>query len=514
MRQLNTVAGRERRTPLVDVGVPVLVTAFLAYSSSNEITEAQTGLALVLCWAPWQAYRDWLRSDRKNFPLFALVAAMFWLAYAVPLFWAKHVVTGVFGARVLSEGAISDSMYLAVLGLVCLWVGIKASRCIAWVPRIKADVSNDQNRLNYLRAIFVVGTLVRVFVPITAWGEGGRQIISNFENTVPVVSFAIFIRYFLQGRLPGIDKLLIGGYAVVALIVGLSSGWLGSFVGLGLVCIVIYVYERRKFPVMAAVAVLPLVLFFQPAKSTFRDRYWKGESRDSSAQRASFWVQSSWRLWSEAFTNDDSEQIRKLSNSTVSRFDLLRQTAHVIELTPSRVPYQYGSLYSYIGITFIPRFVWAHKPSVNDANRWYQVTYGLTEPGRLSVVSIAVGTVAESYINFGWLGPFLVIFPLGFFLGTFERIFLRADSGLLFSCLGAVLVPQLLAIEAQMAEYVAGMVQQIGLVLLVLVPTLESQAGKKQFQHPPGLYPVNLGKPKSNPSISRPSIERRESLGK
>jgi hypothetical protein len=32
-------------------------------------------------------------------------------------------------------------------------------------------------------------------------------------------------------------------------------------------------------------------------------------------------------------------------------------------------------------------------------------------------------------------------FPMGIFLGTMQRIFLRTDSGLLFSSVGAVLVP-------------------------------------------------------------------------
>ena len=90
-------------------------------------------------------------------------------------------------------------------------------------------------------------------------------------------------------------------------------------------------------------------------------------------------------------------------------------------------------------------------------------------------MSIAVGTFAESYINFGWLGPVLIIFPLGIFLGSMQRIFLRADSGLLLSSVGAVLVPQLLAVESQMAEYVAGLAQQVFVVLLVLTPVLKSR---------------------------------------
>ena len=504
-----------RARALADLVVPVSLTLILAYLSSYEVTVTQEVLAFLLCWMPWASYRRWLQSDRNNIPLFPLLATMFWLAYAVPLFWAQHVVTGIFGRRVLQESAVTYALLLAVVGVVWLWLGMTIAKLFQWVPRIKKDVSSDPSKLTYLRVVFLVGTLVKTFVPITALGMGGRQLVSNFENTVPVVCFAIFFRHYLRGSLRAFDKILVAGYAVIAVIVGISSGWLGSAVSIGLVTIVIYVYERRRFPIVAALAVVPLLLFFQPAKEMFRDRYWTRASTDSSTQRVSFWVENSWRLWNEAVKSDDNEQIRRLSNTTLSRFDLLRQTAHVIEFTPSRIPYQYGSLYSYIGVTLIPRFLWPDKPSVNDANRWYQVKYGLTDPQNLSTVSIAVGTVAESYINFGWFGPLLIIFPLGIFLGSFERIFLHADSGVLFSCLGAVLVPQLLAIEAQMAQYVAGLAQQIALVLLVLIPTLELRAQAGQLRRLVSLpYPAKGGMQKNSSPLPHPAMQGRRAVGK
>jgi hypothetical protein len=260
--------------------------------------------------------------------------------------------------------------------------------------------------------------------------------------------------------------------------------------------------------------VLPVILFFQPAKNMFRERYWARESPDTSTERVTYWVENSWRLWDEAITSHDNVKLRDLSNSTLSRFDLLRQTAHVIEFTPNRVPFQYGSLYSYMGVTFIPRYFWANKPSVNDANRWYQVQYGFTDPQNLSTVSIAVGTVAESYINFGWLGPVLVIFPLGIFLGTFERTFLHADSGVVFSCLGAVLIPQLLAIESQMAQYVAGLAQQIALILLVLIPTLEARSRAADSLRSRVLPYAPYRRVPKPPNNLTAAIPRREALGK
>jgi hypothetical protein len=164
---------------------------------------------------------------------------------------------------------------------------------------------------------------------------------------------------------------------------------------------------------------------------------------------------------------------------------LLQQTGNVIEMTPARVPYQHGRLYSYVLITFIPRFMWPGKPSVSDANKWYQLSYRLTLPANIESVGIAVGTITESYINFGWFGPFAVMFCLGLVLGVFQTIFLRTTSGLLLSSIGVALLPGLLWVESQMAVYVSGLVQQILFALIVLAPVLEfrSNINRRHAQH-------------------------------
>jgi O-antigen polysaccharide polymerase Wzy len=489
MQLLTRFQPLRKRPVMADVSVPLLVTALLWYSSSYDVTLAETVAAFLLCWLPWASYRNWHRGERKEIPLFALLAGIYWLAYAVPLFWGSHEINLVSGRRPLSEEAITASLYLAVTGVLAIWAGIKLAARFRWAPAIRVDVSATPEHWNYLRIIFIVGTLVKVFVPITGWGQGGRQLISNFENMLPVVSFAIFLRYYLRRKISDLDKFLMLGYVFLALVVGVSSGWLGSVIGLGIVCVIVYTYESRKLPLTAALIMLPIILFFQPGKMAFRERYWRGGSAGDYSERVAFWVESSWNMWADAITDRTGQKGRLLADASLSRLSLLQQTANVMEFTPDRVPYQYGRLYSYIGVTLIPRFLWPDKPSVNDANHWYQVSYGLTLPRGLSRVSIAVGTLAESYINFGWLGPVLIMFPLGIFLGSLQRIFLHADSGLLFSSVGAVLVPQLLAVESQMAEYVAGLAQQVFVVLLVLIPVLKSPgrgkaAPARMFERP------------------------------
>ena len=97
----------------------------------------------------------------------------------------------------------------------------------------------------------------------------------------------------------------------------------------------------------------------------------------------------------------------------------------------------------------------------------------LTARNDLNGVSIAVGYLPESYINFGWFGPPVVMFFLGILLGLFDKIFLRPGSGLLLNSVGVALLPQLLPVEAQLAQYIAGVGQQVAVALITLAPMFD-----------------------------------------
>jgi hypothetical protein len=310
-------------------------------------------------------------------------------------------------------------------------------------------------------------------VPIDTLGGGGRQFLAIIETIVPSVTFVVLLRYYLRGAAIPIDKVLLAGYAGVALIAGISSGWLGSFVGLAIMAMGVFVCERRKLPLVAIMIWIPIVLFLQPGKEKFRQQYWREGASDSYVERFNFWMDSSWSEWGKALSSSDQDDSRNLANQTLGRLSLLQQTANVMEATPERVPYQYGQLYSYMLVTFVPRLFWPEKPSVNASNRWYQVTYRLTMRNELNGVSIAVGYLPESYINFGWFGPPVVLFCLGILLGLFDKIFLRPSSGLLLNSIGVVLLPQLLQVEAQLAQYIAGFGQQVAVALITMAPMFD-----------------------------------------
>ena len=144
-----------------------------------------------------------------------------------------------------------------------------------------------------------------------------------------------------------------------------------------------------------------------------------------------------------------------------------------MEVTPSVIPYQGSFMYRYMAVTVIPRALWPDKPSVNEANRFYQVTYGLTAERDLDGVSISVGVAAESYIAYGWFGTVGIMMLIGVVLDGIATVCLARNSGVLMKGIGLALVPSLVGIEAQMAQYLGGLLQQALVTIAVMLPIVQ-----------------------------------------
>jgi hypothetical protein len=300
-------------------------------------------------------------------------------------------------------------------------------------------------------------------------------------SVIPVLAFAILFRNLIRGQGNVLDKILVVGFLIVRLLGGLSSGWLGVSASILVICGAIYLIEFRRLPRWALLSVVLFTLFFQVGKDDFRKTYWqegeigKQQQQVGRIERVAFWVQNSFDKWNEALNDNSGEALRRALSPSVSRVSLLNQTANVIDMTPSVVPYQYGWLYSYMAITWIPRFVWPDKPSVSEANQYYQVAYGLTTEEALSRVSISVGLLTESFINFGWFGVVGIMLLAGIFFDFYEKTFLSKTSGALMTGIGIILLPQFLAVESQMAQYLGGIMQQVLVTLVVMLPIIRIQ---------------------------------------
>ncbi len=75
--------------------VPLVVTTLLWLTRANQVTYAQLLLVFALIYLPWQAYVNWRKGGRNELPVFAAVGAMYFLYYAVALFWGDLSVTAL-----------------------------------------------------------------------------------------------------------------------------------------------------------------------------------------------------------------------------------------------------------------------------------------------------------------------------------------------------------------------------------------------------------------------------------
>jgi hypothetical protein len=300
-------------------------------------------------------------------------------------------------------------------------------------------------------------------------GAGGdfRQELAIVLSFVPLVAFLILWDATLRRKATSADKALVTVFLAASVLAGLSNGWLGSCVGTLILAGISYARVRRRIPVVPVAGIVLTMLFLQAGKPAMRERYWYGADKGAALERARYWIEQSAARFATFMAPGD-----RSAEPVLGRASLVQETATVYENTPSLVPYQHGATYRYLLVTLIPRFLWPNKPSVNDANRFYQVSYGVTKSGNLDHVAIGAGLIAEAYMNFGWIGIPAVMCVAGFILGIFERIFLSRDAGVFASSLGQAYVLQLLALNCQAAAYFGGMIQLIGLTILIFLPAL------------------------------------------
>jgi len=451
------------------------ITAVLWATSANDVSLFEAAIAFFLMLIPWHSYRQWRLRHHEELPFFAMIAFMYWLYYALQLFWgnlAVDVGDSYFGRNV-DPAKIRDALFMVLLGVASLWLGMKSPLARLIIPRRLPQLTVNPTRWNYVRAILIFTSLFSVLEPSSyLFGEGGRQAFAFFLSTVPLLAFTLLFRRFLRKEASPVDKVLIMGFLLARSLTSLSSGWLGSFASIIILCGVAYAAENRRIPRLALVTVIACILFFQVGKQDFRQTYWRDQAPAGQAERVTFWVNSSLDKWGEALTDPSGNSLRGILNFTLSRVGLLAQTGDVLEQTPSVVPYQNGRLYSYLLYTWIPRAVWPDKPSMSEANQFYQVAYGITAEDDLDKVSIAIGFLTEAYMNFSWFGVVFIMFLVGLLLDLYRRLFFSKSAGLILSSLGIVLLPQMLGIESQMATYLGGIVQQIVFSLLVMFPAI------------------------------------------
>ncbi len=451
---------------------PVLVTAFVWLTGAGTATLLQSSLAFVLLLIAWASWVSWnaLPRAEKDFPLFAVIAGMFWLAYGLPIFWSRDDSWNI-GGGFASADAIMRAQLLALLGVASLYLGMHlgVGRRLRHAPTL--DLRDTSTSPKYVMAAMLFGVALRYFPTLGGMlGGSFRQVFAILRSTLPLVAYAILLRRSLMRWVPFYERALLISFVVGTFLLGMATGWLGTGAAIIMVTGCVLLDTRFTIPKSAVLIVFAYILFLQPAKEQFRARYWGSDSQSGDVSRASDWVSMAMKNWRRAWSDSDPEALRRQVYESMGRFSLLQQTANVMDLTPSIVPYQGWKMYTFMAYTLIPRAIWKEKPTVNDSNRFYQVTYGMTTERNLDSVSIGVGVLTEGYISFGWVGAVFVMALVGVVLDCISALMLTRDAGVLMKGLGMALLPGFVTMESQMSQYLGGIVQNLFLTFVIFAP--------------------------------------------
>src|SRR4051794_19331006 len=121
---------REQLDPVLLLLPPAAVTAAMWAAGSNSISFTALGCAYaILQWA-WGSYLQWHQHNVGGLPVFAMIASVYWIFFALPLFWGgRTMLVGHYIS--LGEDYMTQGVVMAFIGVSCLWGGMQLPLMVA-----------------------------------------------------------------------------------------------------------------------------------------------------------------------------------------------------------------------------------------------------------------------------------------------------------------------------------------------------------------------------------------------
>src|SRR5882724_7213323 len=152
---MNDIQDKARFISLLYSVLPAAaITAFLWASSANEVSLFEATTAFFLMLIPWHSYRQWRLRHHEELPFFAMIAFMYWLYYALQLFWGNLGVDvgDTFFGRNVDPAKIRDALFMVLLGVASLWLGMKSPFARLIMRRTRSpQLEVNSTRWNYVR---------------------------------------------------------------------------------------------------------------------------------------------------------------------------------------------------------------------------------------------------------------------------------------------------------------------------------------------------------------------------
>lgn len=322
--------------------------------------------------------------------------------------------------RLTSDQDIADSLLVASAGLVAFGIGSTIMRHIHYDLKDNNILNNTKFALATNPKVLVCLCIIGALSAIWSYFEGYYGLIASTENTskaagaVSGLSLLIIIshlaswnsyfkfkqrKYLLFGIITTTTLLLSGiisnsktAFILPFLFIGISLWGVSARFPFRLFSLILLIFTFIALPFVTVSRYLSVIS---------GNEYSKLEVARSTFE---FFISFDWidqvKLYGEQSTTVS------LGRGLSDYFSI------IVHETGNSVEYLHGKTFSHAVETFIPRFLYPEKPSLNIGN-WTAQHYGALASGD-TVTSLSPSLMGEFYMNFGLLGVVSGMALLGF----------------------------------------------------------------------------------------------------
>lgn len=445
--------------PETEAWVVVGVAVALGLLTPNPLLTAASVLTLpVLVTLLWR---------RGEVPILLLAVAYQWAQVTAKVFHADFL-----GLRVAEIGAtptVIESTWLSLGALVILALGMRLALRGMRPPRgAEAEAEAEHVALGRALWFYVACAVVAIIAKgFTSFAGAFTQPADALDEIRWVGFFALGYVVFTQGR--GYLPLL----AVAAFEFVQGIGFFAGFKSVIFVAaLVVFTAHGRVggrtigFAAVGLAVLLILGSVWTAVKMEYRSFLNQGYGTQETLVDREAEFDELGGLVGQLSLADVGEAMDPL----LARLAYVDMFALTMDYVPTVVPHQEGRVWAdALRNSLVPRALFPNKPILASDSEHSMRYTGLRMASDDEGTSISLGYVADSYIDFGPVGMYLVVFAVGLLWGGMYRYFLtRSPSALLAFAFSAAALLAAYQFEIASVKLVAAVVMKFLVLALVL----------------------------------------------
>ncbi|MGI8808083.1 MAG: hypothetical protein ACR2KK_09630 [Acidimicrobiales bacterium] len=421
----------------------LLVAANLLAQTRPTLVERGFASGMVLMAA--YAVSRWRQGRDFRIPLLPVSTMMYALYFAMPVFTrttdAPLLLTPV------TEAGLQEALLVSFFGLGSLLVGYYSLR------RSTVEVRSGEHhsfqwglagtRL-WAAALGLLGLVAYMILLVQSVPAVVAQSLGLLSSLTLLAAVLLFVlrQYGEVGRWA--DWYLWGILVPLRMLIGLGSGFNFAAAELVIILGMAAWTLNRRISSGAIVLGLSVLIFLQPIKTEFREKYgFADQSSLSPVTRGTEFAAIAVSGMTRQFAYRDAfDQFSR-------RHGFLNAFSVVVVATPKTVPYWDGTTYKPLLSLAIPRVVFSGKPRENTGATFGH-RYGLLAAND-DVTSYNLPVIIEFYANFGLVGVLIGMFLLGMLYRAIATFFARRMSSPASIAAAVYVLSGLLLIEVNLS---------------------------------------------------------------